>query len=89
MPAHVEISKKSLSLQVFSFNFSKVTKRRCVKRTQDSGKQDSYAELTVKDREVKIGTVKQNTIKHMLNYCTFESYRALHSFGCDMKACVK
>ena len=72
-----KISEKSLSLQVFSFKFSKVTKRRRVKRTQDSGKQDSNAELAVKDREVKIGTVKQNAIKHMLNYCTFESYRAL------------
>ena len=52
-------------------------KRRRVKRTQDSGKQDSNAELAVKDREIKIGTAKQTAIKHMLNYCTFESYRAL------------
>lgn len=31
----------------------------------------------MKDREIKIGTQKQNAIKHMCNYCTFESYRAL------------
>ena len=61
----------------FSFKFSKAVKRRRVKRTQDSGKQDSNAELAVKDREIKIGTAKQTAIKHMLNYCTFESYRAL------------
>ena len=52
-------------------------KRRRVKRTQDSGKQDSNAELAVKDREIKIGTTKQTAIKNVLNYCTFESYRAL------------
>ena len=67
----------SFQLQVFSFKFSKAVKRRRVKRTQDSGKQDSNAELAVKDREIKIGTAKQTAIKHMLNYCTFESYRAL------------
>eukprot|EP00435_Cladocopium_sp_Y103_P035532 s2077_g9.t1 len=53
------------------------TKRRRVKRTSESGKQDSNADVAVKDREIKIGTQKQNAIKHMCNYCTFESYRAL------------
>lgn len=61
----------------FQHQVFKASKRRRVKRTSESGKQDSNADATVKDREIKIGTQKQNAIKHMCNYCTFESYRAL------------
>lgn len=62
---------------IFIFNYFKAGKRRRVRRSSDGGKQDSNSEPSVKDREIKIGTQKQNAIKHMCNYCTFESYRAL------------
>ena len=52
------------------------TKRCRVKRSsqETGGKQDDGA---MREREVKIGTTKQNAIKTMLNYCTFESHRAM------------
>ena len=59
-----------------STDYFKVSKRRRVRRSSESGKQDANSE-TGKDREIKIGTQKQNAIKHMCNFCTFESYRAL------------
>ena len=67
----------SSHLKILLLQATKASKRRRVKRTADSGKQDSNSEAAVKDREIKIGTQKQNAIKNMLSYCTFESYRAL------------